>query len=122
QRCPPHAEDESGARDTEYGQQGYGPELPERGVFQRVLTQQLEDVEHVPSVAGEPERERADPDNRAVGQGGRPDEPPSRAERQRGEYRAPFSEPVLLGSERGREQQPGHDRTTGAAHPPCRVE
>ena len=118
QGCPPYPEDQGAAGDAEHGQQVHGPELPERGVLQGVLAQQLEDVEHVPAAAGEPERERADPENRAVGQGGRPGEPPSRAERQRGEHRDPLGEPVLLGEERGREQQPGRDSAPGAAHPP----
>ena len=105
----------TGSRDT-------GPELPERGVFQGVLTEQHEDIEHVPAAAGEPEHERADPEYRAVGQRGEPGEPPPRAERQRGEHRDPFGEPVLLGEERGREQQPGRDSAAGAAHPPRGVE
>ncbi len=122
QGCPPDPQDQGGAGDAEHGQQADGPELPERGVVQGVLTEQHEDVEHVPAVAGEPEHERADPDHRAVGQRGDPGEPPPRAERQHGEHRGPFREPVLLGEERRREQQPGHDGAVGAAHPPRRVQ
>ena len=95
---------------------------PNAASFRVCSTEQHEDVEHVPAAAGEPERERADPDHRAVGQRGEPGEPPPRAERQRGEHRDPFGEPVLLGEERGREQQPGRDGAPGAAHPPRRVQ
>ena len=67
---PPRPQEEGAAGDAEHGQQAYGPEPPERGVVQGVLTQQHEDVVHVPAVAREAERQRADPEDRAVGQRG----------------------------------------------------